>query len=51
MLIFCISRHFESHVLSIRVTPYLISRQIVELGLEPGGRYSGVIVIRAVAYI
>lgn len=51
MLIFCIGRHFESHILSTRVTPHSVLRQVIDLGLEFGGGRSRVRVIRAIAYI
>lgn len=51
MLTFSVGRCFESHVLLIRVTSQPISRQVVELGSESGGRYSKVRVIKVVAYV
>lgn len=51
VLTFCMGRCFESHVLSTRVTPQPVSKQAVESVSESGGRYSGVRVIRVVAYV
>lgn len=44
-------RYFESYVLSTKVTPQLVSRQVVESRLEFGGKCSRVRVIRVVAYV
>lgn len=51
MLIFYINTHFERHTLSTRMTLYPISRQVIALGLESGGRWSPVRVTRVVAYV
>lgn len=51
ILIFCMGRHFESYVLSTRVTLHLVSRQAIASGSESGSRWSGVRVTRAVAYV
>lgn len=50
-IIFCVEKCFKSQSLLIRVTPYPVSKQIIDLGLQSGSRCSEMRVIVAMTYV